>query len=81
MAGKKRKGKIIAEEEREREERRRERERERREEKRREERETTSSLTLQLGSHMALTKATDSTVQDRTVSVLPSLNRRVMDAS
>jgi len=32
-------------------------------------------------SHMALTKSADSTVAERTVSVRPSLNNLVMDAS
>lgn len=39
------------------------------------------SLTSLLGPAMALTQAVDSMVHGRTVSVRPSRNRRVMEAS
>lgn len=38
-------------------------------------------LTVWVGSIMASTKLQDSVVQERTVSVLPSRNSRVMEAS
>ncbi len=38
-------------------------------------------LTVEDSSTILLTHSDDSTVQARTVSVLPSLNKRVMDAS
>ena len=42
---------------------------------------TNNKHTVDLGSHIARTKAEDSTETGRTVSVLPSLYNRVMEAS